>query len=97
MITKLEYCEMDINLRLPIFFNGEEAKSRLALDMEVPLSDCFTMDMVFYSVNGLSVYVEDGLSMTVVHSNGDDFLCSMQLEKVEGLIAESLLMNKYQL
>ena len=88
---------MDVNLRLPIFFNGEEAKVRLALDIEVPLSDCFTMDMVFYNINALSVYVEDEISMTLVHSNGDDFLCSMQMEKVEGLIAESLIMNKYQL
>ena len=86
---------MDINLRLPIFFNGEESKSRLALDIEVPLSDCFTVDVLFYSISALSVYVEDGLQMTMVHSNGDDFLCSMQLEKVEGLIAESLIMNKF--
>lgn len=88
---------MDVNLRLPIFFNGEDAKTRLAMDIEVPLSDCFTMDMVFYSINALSVYVEDDIAMTIIHSNGDDYLCSMQLEKVEGLIAQSLLNNKYQL
>ena len=95
VINELKGCYMDVNLRLPIFFNGEEAKARIALDIDVPLSDCFTMDMVFYSINALSVYVEDDISMTLVHSNGDDYLCSMQLEKVEGLIAESLLMNKY--
>ena len=86
---------MDINLRLPIFFNGEDAKSRLALDIEVPLTECFTVDMLFYTINALSVFTEDDLSMTMVHSNGDDFLCSMQLEKVEALVAESLLMNKF--
>jgi len=86
---------MDINLKLPIIFNTEETIIKASLDIDVDLVDCVVKDMVFYSINAISVYSESGVVYSTIHSNGDDFICSLSMIEVEGLIADSLLTNKY--
>jgi len=86
---------MDINLILPIVFNTEETLIRSNLDLDVDVSDCVIKSMVFYTINAISVYIEAGMSYTMIHSNGDDFICNLPMIKVEALIAESLITNKF--
>ena len=86
---------MDVNLRLPIVFNTEETLIKTSLEIDVELVDCIIKDMVFYSINAISVYSENGVIYTTIHSNGDDFICSLPMVQVESLIADSLLTNKF--
>jgi len=78
-----------MKITLPILFDTENTSSLENLGLDFDLNDADIRQTVFYSINGLSPYIEQNKDYTTIYSNGYDFICPMNIKEVEYLIQEN--------
>ena len=74
---------------LPIIFNTEKTSKLRDLDIEVDESEYQVLDMYFYNIEAVSPYIKNA-HQCIILSNGDEFICTLDIEAVLTKIQESL-------
>jgi hypothetical protein len=78
-----------MKINLPIFFHTDNTSDLLNLSIDYKLSDCEIRQVTFYVINAIAPYIEDGKVYTTIHSNGDNFVCPLNIKEVEKIINEN--------
>lgn len=86
-----------MKVTLPILCLSEGCMNLLDLEMDYCLKDCDVRDMIFWTVNSISPYIEDGRTYTAVHSNGSMYLCPINIREVEKMIDRELSRDRFAL
>jgi len=76
---------------LPIFFKTEESRRQeLIKGDDYKLSEyCNKRKMIFYSINCIAPFDDEGEELTSVFSNGEEFICSLPIKEVEKIIDDA--------
>jgi len=78
-----------MNIKLPILFLTDDTCHLESLGLDFNLSDCDVRETTFYKINAISPYFEDGVNYTTIHSNGDGFICPLDIQEVERIILKN--------
>lgn len=78
-----------MNIKLPILFLTDDICHLESLGIDFNLSDCDVRETTFYNINAISPYYEAGVNYTTIHSNGDGFICPLDIQELEGIILEN--------
>jgi hypothetical protein len=78
-----------MKVRLPILAYSETGAALLDLDIEVSLDESDVKEMVFYNIDCLASYFEDGKEYCVVFSAGEQFTSNLTMDQVEELIEKN--------
>ena len=78
-----------MKIKFPILFLTDNTCHLESLGIDFKLIDCDVRETTFYIINAVSPYIEDGTNYTTIHSNGDGFICPLNIEEVERLITEN--------
>lgn len=74
-------------VKLPVIWETEDTMKKD--DLGIPVSDAEYKqgDMTFYNINALEPNTFDsGKDCTIIHCNGDMFICPLHIDKVEKII-----------
>lgn len=74
---------------LPIIFNTEETSKLTALEIDVNEDDYQVLNMYFYQISAISPYIKNN-KQCIILSNGDEFICTLDIKSVLTKIQESL-------
>lgn len=78
-----------MKVRIPIFNYPEDAPYNAGEAMDIPLDECTPVDMIFYTVDNLSVWYDFGQIYTCVRSGGEMFISHLTMCEVERLIDQA--------
>ena len=74
-----------------MIFNYDDASLQLAqLDVEVKLKDLETNPIMFYSIDAISPYEEDGKLFSIVFSSGREFVCDLGYGELKDVIRKEM-------
>jgi hypothetical protein len=77
-------------LVLLIFHHTDETQSLKQASVDYSIEDCEEREITFYSINAVSIYTENGIDYGMIHSNGDQFVCTKNYKEVNNLINQNL-------
>jgi len=66
----------------------DETRTQSDMGLQYSLKDCIERDYLFYNINALSEFVEDGITYTSVYCNGSEFTSPERLDEITSRIAK---------
>jgi hypothetical protein len=74
-------------ITLPIFHHTDQSATLKDCGIEYTFEgNCEIRDVTFYQINVISEYFEDDKSYTSIHSNGSEYISSLNIKEVEKII-----------
>lgn len=78
-------------LELPIFYHTAETRQAKDAGMSYSVKDCKIRNMLFYSINAISDYLDSDNEFCEIHCNGEMFISPLTREQVAAKIQEAQL------
>lgn len=75
-----------MKIKLPILFNTDSTQSMQNAEIDFDLRLCEVRPMIFFEINALASYFENGIEYSQIWSNGESFYCTLKTYEVEKLI-----------
>jgi len=86
------YCKKECGMKgitLPIFHHTDQSATLKDCGIDYTFEDnCEIRDVTFYQINAISEYFEDDRSCTSIHSNGSEYISSLNIKEVEKIIQQ---------
>lgn len=76
-----------MKLKLPILFNTDSTQNLQDADIDFDLRECEVKTMIFYQINCIAPYFENGIEYCQVYSNGMSFYTTLKINEVESLMS----------
>lgn len=78
------------SIELPIFHHTDETKNFDNIGLEFNLADNAEIrEMTFFIINAIAPYLEGEKKYSSIHSNGQEYICSLKYESVKDLILKT--------
>lgn len=81
-----------LRLKLPILYTTEKSDRKEDLGLKTNKEDFIYRDVIFYRIDAVGDYSEDGISTggSLINSGGELYVCSLSKEEVDELIMNYL-------
>lgn len=76
-------------LELEIYTYGEEQFQAVGLEIPIPIEECEKRKMLFFNIDAISIYEEDGKKYTSIFSGGTNFLTNLDYKTVAEMICDA--------
>ena len=74
---------------LPIFHHTDQSATLKDCGIDYTFEDnCEIREIIFYQINAISEYLDDGKSYTSIHSNGSEYISSLNIKEVKKIIQQ---------
>jgi len=78
-----------MQIELNILFHSDQTSQLKDIGIGYDLEDCETRKMMFYNINSISVYLDNGKEYASIHANGTEYVCvddyQTVINKINGL------------
>lgn len=75
-------------IELPILWMDDNESQLHELGVQMQKDYTNTRNMTFYKINAISPHSENGQSLTLIHTNNDEFVCAMAYKEVKKLLKD---------
>jgi len=74
-------------ITLPIFHHTDQSATFKDCGIDYTFEDnCEIREIIFYQINAISEYLDDGKKYTSIHCNNSEYICTMLIDDVKQLI-----------